>query len=92
MVVEPRPPRRTRHSPLAALLVEIARDHPDTDVRMQEYGTNEAARVACYKLRAGIRAPHGRPEGRWEFSYGAVKGTTKFAVWAHFYPPTPDPK
>lgn len=88
IVVEPRPPRRPRRSPLAILLGEIARDHPDTDVRMRDYKTSEAARVACSKLRAGIRAPHDRPVGRWEFFHGPIAGSDRFGVWAHFSPPT----
>lgn len=92
IVVEPRPPaRRQRRSPLAVLLTKVAAEHPNEDVRIREYETNEAARVACYKLRAGIRAPHSRPEGRWEFFYGDITGSPKFGVWAHFYPPTPPP-
>lgn len=91
IVVEPRPGPRRRRSPLAELLTQVAAEHPDEDVRIREYTSNESARVACYKLNAGIRAPHGRPEGRWEFSYGDIAGSAKSGVWAHYYPPTPAP-
>jgi hypothetical protein len=77
---------------LAALLVEVATTAPDTDVRIREYASNEAARVACYKLRSGIRAPHSRPEGRWEFFYGPIADSDKHGVWVHFYPPAPADK
>lgn len=90
IVVEPRPPaRRRRRSPLAELLTKVAAEHPDEDVRIRTYSTRQAARVACYKLNAGIRAPHSRPEGRWEFFYGDIDGSERSGVWTHYYPPAP---
>jgi hypothetical protein len=96
-VVEPRPGRRPRPSPLSDLLVQVATKHPDEDVRIREYGSAEAARVACYKLKAGLRGQR-RPEGRWEFFYGPIAdgpaaadstpvAGARHGVWAHFYPP-----
>lgn len=93
-MVEPGPPsrpRNSRRSPLADLLIEVATDHPDKDVRIRDYPTKEAARITAFKLREGIRAPHSRPEGRWEFKHGPIADSTRFGVWAHFYPPGSDP-